>query len=109
MDAWTVRIALVLSVAFVLYWCHANTATAHEFYAGQSSPTGLPCCNNRDCAPVEVRLNEQTVQLEVLLQGRWWPAEDPAWFIGTSPDGSWHGCMMANDQLPRCVWGGAGT
>jgi hypothetical protein len=91
MDTWTVRIAAVLSVAFVLYWCHANTASTHEFYKNRYSPSGASCCNDRDCAPVEVRWNEERMQLEVLLQGRWWPAEDPAWYLGVSPDGSWHG------------------
>lgn len=100
-----IRLAVALAIL-----SGAAPAAAHEWYVNQKSPDGIkPCCNNQDCAPREVRLNMETVTLEIFLEGKWWTADDPRWFLGASPDGSWHGCMLPRDAQPRCVWGGAGT
>ena len=30
---------------------------AHDWYHGMQSPSGIACCNDRDCRPVPYRLN----------------------------------------------------
>ena len=93
-------VAIVLSLL-------SGSVPAHDFYSGQKSPsTGWGCCNEVDCEPREVRLNPDTLELEIFIRDQWWLAQDIRWYLGPSPDGSWHGCMMAQDEEPRCVWGG---
>lgn len=104
-------LGICLSLAF------ANLVNAHEWYSGQVSPTPGPyghrgCCNMVDCRPLverETRFNAQEGQMELYVGGQWWVADDPRWFIGPSPDGSWHACMMKVDREPRCTFGGAGS
>jgi hypothetical protein len=103
---------VLLIIAMALFY-FLGRVEGHEFYADKMSPGfGGACCNEVDCAPLgsdQVRLNEDTGELEIQLRGRWWPAMDPQWYLGDSPDGSWHGCMMPKDQVPRCAWGGMGS
>jgi hypothetical protein len=112
MDWWTrddvwLPWLLILAGAMLALW--AATGEGHEFYADQESPAGQKCCNGVDCAPRPIRFNAETMELEILILDRWWPAVDPRWHLGPSPDGSWHGCMLPRDTQPRCVWGGAGA
>lgn len=100
---------LTLALLVLLLFTSAVTA-AHDWFTGATSPTGgRKCCNDLDCRPVPVRLNQKTGELEVELQHQWWPATDPRWYLGSSPDGSWLGCWWGSDKQPRCVWGGQGS
>lgn len=83
--------------------------SGHAIYSGLTSPDGRKCCNDMDCGPVRTRFNEDSAEVEVYLNGKWWFAFDPRWFIGSSPTGEFHGCMMPTDRIPRCVLGGEGS
>lgn len=102
-------------LVFVLTLLFSSAVTAHDFYRNKSSPTkddngsSRGCCNDKDCASRPVRLNEKTGEIEMNLNGIWWSAMDPRWYLGESPDGSWYGCMMPDDIMPRCSWGGLGS
>ena len=104
----------VAPLAGIMVLAATVSASAHEWYSDQFSPTPSPlgkprsCCSD-DCIPVAARFNFDTGEVEVLINDRWWPAQDPRWFIGDLPDGSWLGCAMAHDRQPRCVWGGTGS
>ena len=103
-----VGVMVLLLIALGSLW---NPVAAHDWYAGQSTPGGLSCCGGHDCRPLkpdEIRLNDHG-EIEVLLRDEWWPALDPQWFIGSSPDGSFHACIAPADWQPRCVFGGFGT
>ena len=102
-------LAIVVIAALPLVF--SPVVSVHDFYTGQQSPQADKgsCCNDVDCAPREVRLNAETGELEIQINGRWWLVTDPHWYLGSSPDGSAHGCMMPRDVIPRCVWLGMGT
>ena len=109
-------VLLMAALAIVAALFLAGSAGgAHEFYAHKFSPSkdengaSRGCCNTRDCAPAPVRMNPATGELELWIDGAWWLAMDPRWYLGSSPDGSWHGCKMPRDDVPRCSWGAAGT
>jgi len=104
--------ACLALVAGILFF---TSASSHEFYANKFSPTkdkngaSRGCCNTRDCAPAPVRINEQTGEIEIFVRDQWWPAMAPSWYVGESPDGSWHGCIAPHDTVLRCSFGAAGT
>lgn len=100
--AWTVLAVALLAIA--------SPAQAHDWFTDKVAPDGQrQCCGGSDCDHRKVRLNKDTGNPEILINGKWWPAMDPRWFLGDSPDGSWSGCQMPGDELPRCVWGGNGA
>ena len=99
---------MIAALALILTMLASSSAAAHEWYTGQRSPSGRECCGAQDCRPTTARLNEQG-ELEVLSNGVWFPAFDPNFYLGPSPDGSWTACQMPSERSPRCVWGAAGT
>jgi hypothetical protein len=50
----------------------ALPAESHEWYAGLRSPSGMPCCNERDCHPVAYRVNHDTGREEIQANGAWY-------------------------------------
>jgi hypothetical protein len=69
-----------------------SPASAHSWYTGLRSPSGIPCCNDRDCRPVDYRLNAQTGHEEVQANGGWYPIEQDKVLAYSSPDGNAHAC-----------------
>lgn len=90
-------------VAIGMVWAYA--AEAHEWYTDLRSPEGLSCCGEKDCEPAQTRMNDGDI--EVLLDGQWWRAMDPRWYITPpSQDGEWHVCRQpTNKPGPRCTVG----
>jgi hypothetical protein len=66
-------VALVL--VLVAPAASALPAESHEWYAGLRSPSGMPCCNERDCHPVAARVNHDTGDEEIQANGAWHPVE----------------------------------
>lgn len=85
-------------------------ASAHDWYTGLKSPTGIPCCAKQDCESAQTRVNVYG-DLEVELDGAWFPAFDERWYLPGSPsqDGEWHVCRGATSSegasVPRCTIG----
>jgi hypothetical protein len=44
-------------------------ADSHEWYTGLRSPSGVLCCNERDCRPVAYRINRDTGREEIQANG----------------------------------------
>ena len=92
----------------------ATPVQAHDWLTGQNSPVPMAggknrgCCNESDCHPREVRVAADG-QIEILIREQWWPATDPRWYLGDSPDGAAWGCMLPSDPFPRCVFLGFGA
>ena len=86
-------------------------ASAHDWYLYEMVPNSVSrfCCGDSDCREREIRFNGETMEIEILINDRWWLATDARWFKGPSPDSQAHGCMLAADREPRCVWVGEGT
>jgi hypothetical protein len=80
------------SVAALLAATFVSPASAHSWYTGLRSPTGIPCCNDRDCRPVDYRLNAQTGHEEIQANGGWFPVEQDKVLAYSSPDGNAHAC-----------------
>lgn len=70
-----------------------TTASAHDWYAGLTSPTGERCCNGLDCEAVDQRYNGQSRQLELGIGGNWYPIESSKLLSVPSPDGQAHACF----------------
>jgi hypothetical protein len=70
----------------------ASPASAHSWYTGLRSPSGIPCCNDRDCRPVDYRLNAQTGREEISANGGWYAVEQDKVLAYSSPDGNAHAC-----------------
>jgi hypothetical protein len=90
----------------------ASPVRAHDWFTDKVAPDGhRSCCGGSDCSVSEVRLNPDTGQEEILLNHKWWPLEDPRWFLGETldPSGAPAGCMMPGDEQPRCTWIGQGA
>jgi hypothetical protein len=105
------RLIIKLFQLSVLCAC-ATPAAAHDLYTGLTSPDGHTCCGGQpggDCSQRPSRITADG-SLEILMEGRWWPATDPRWYLGNPPDGGAgaYGCMMHYDKQPRCVWAGQG-
>lgn len=68
--------SLVVSVAMIVTTAaSAFPAGSHEWYTGLRSPSGMLCCNERDCRPVAYRVNLDTGREEIQANGAWYPVE----------------------------------
>jgi hypothetical protein len=66
MLSWVALILVLVATA-----ASALPAESHEWYAGLRSPSGMPCCNERDCHPVASRVNHDTGREEIqVVPGR---------------------------------------
>ena len=79
----------------------AASATAHDWYTGLLSPSGLECCDDRDCRPVPYRLNAETGREEIEANGKWWPVELDKVLALSMPDGGAHACWDNPRGKPR--------
>ena len=62
----------------------AAQASAHDWYlrrdgAEQREPVLL---RQSDCSSREIRFNAETLEIEILINDRWWLATDERWFRG---------------------------
>jgi len=78
---------------------------AHDWYHGMQSPSGIACCNDRDCRPVPYRLNARDQREEIEANGRWWPVEYDKVLTLPTPDGEAHACWRNPRGRPqfRCI------
>ena len=60
---------VALIVVLVATAASALPAESHGWYAGLRSPSGMPCCNERDCHPVAYRVNHDTGREEIQANG----------------------------------------
>ena len=96
--------AVALAVGLLLR-LHATPAAAHGWYDGLTSPSGLECCDDRDCRPVPYRLNATSGREEIRANGRWWPIEYDKVLNLPTPDGEAHACWRNPRGRPefRCI------
>jgi hypothetical protein len=96
---------IALSVMLVATAACALPAESHEWYAGLRSPSGMPCCNERDCHPVASRVNHDTGREEIQANGAWYPVEYGKVLPLSSPDGGYHACWGNTAGRPnfRCI------
>lgn len=92
--------AAVVSLA-----CAGQAAQAHDWYGGLRSPSGLECCDLRDCRRVAYRLNARDGREEIEANGRWWPVEQDKVLALSTPDGEAHACWRNPRGKPefRCI------
>jgi hypothetical protein len=83
---------MALILVLVATAASALPADSHEWYAGLRSPSGVPCCNERDCHPVAARVNRDTGNEEIQANGAWYPVEYGKVLSFPSPDGGYHAC-----------------
>jgi hypothetical protein len=83
---------VALVVVLVATAASAVNAESHEWYTGLRSPSGAPCCNERDCRPVAYRINRDTGREEIQANGAWYPVEYGKVLPFSSPDGGYHAC-----------------
>jgi hypothetical protein len=81
---------VALIVVLVATAASALSADSHEWYAGLRSPSGMPCCNERDCHRVAARVNRDTGDEEIQANGAWYPVEYGKVLAFSSPDGGYH-------------------
>jgi hypothetical protein len=67
------RLLVALIAVIVAPVAFSVSAVAHEWYTGLRSPSGAPCCNERDCRPVAYRINPDTGREEINANGVWYP------------------------------------
>jgi hypothetical protein len=96
---------VALIVVLVATAAFARPAESHEWYAGLRSPSGMPCCNERDCHPVAYRVNRNTGGEEIQANGAWYPVEYGKVLPFPSPDGGYHACWGNAAGRPnfRCI------
>ena len=96
--------ALWLAAGLIL-GLQADGAGAHDWYDGLTSPSGLACCDERDCRPVPYRLDGATGHEEIKANGRWWPVEYDKVLNLPTPDGEAHACWRNPRGRPefRCI------
>ena len=96
---------MALIVVLVATAASALPAESHGWYAGLRSPSGMPCCNERDCHPVASRVNHDTGREEILANGAWYPVEYGKVLSFPSPDGGYHACWGNATGRPnfRCI------
>ena len=96
---------VALIVVLVATAASALPAESHGWYAGLRSPSGMPCCNERDCRPVASRVNHDTGREEILANGAWYPVEYGKVLSFPSPDGGYHACWGNATGRPnfRCI------
>ena len=82
-----------------------SPARAHDWYQGLHSPSGIECCDVRDCRPVPYRLNAGSGHEEIEANGRWWPVEQDKVLALSTPDGEAHACWRNPRGRPefRCI------
>jgi len=83
------RACLALALPVLLT---AGQAHAHDWFEGLLSPHGVPCCGENDCRAVPYRLNAETGQEEVEVNGQWWPVDPDKVPAFTPPDGKVYAC-----------------
>jgi hypothetical protein len=93
------------ALAIGLTLAAAAPAGAHDWYRGLVSPSGLECCDERDCRPVPYRLNAEAGREEIEANGRWWPVEHDKVLVLPTPDGDAHACWANPRGKPefRCI------
>jgi hypothetical protein len=89
------------TLAIGLTLAAAAPAGAHDWYKGLLAPSGIQCCDDRDCRPVPYRLNAKTGREEVEANGRWWPVELDKVLALSTPDGGAHACWDNPRGKPR--------
>ena len=82
------RLALCVALAIIFVGALANIVWGqqsehsqfHQFYATQTTDSGMGCCGDNDCWPMEARVDEQgNLQLHVVIGTRdEWVTPDPA-------------------------------
>ena len=94
-----------LVVVLVAIAASASPADSHDWYTGLRSPSGAPCCNERDCRPVAYRINRVTGREEIQANGAWYPVEYDKVLPFSSPDGGYHACWGNAAGRPnfRCI------
>jgi hypothetical protein len=99
------RSLVVLVAMIVATAASASPAGSHEWYTGLRSPSGAPCCNERDCRPVAYRINRDTGREEIQANGAWYPVEYNKVLPFSSPDGGYHACWGNAVGSPdfRCI------
>lgn len=99
------RSLVVLVAMIVATAASAFPADSHEWYMGLRSPSGAPCCNERDCRPVDYRINRDTGREEIQANGAWYPVEYDKVLPFSSPDGGYHACWGNAAGRPdfRCI------
>jgi hypothetical protein len=99
------RSLVVLVVMIVATLASALPASSHEWYTGLRSPSGMLCCNERDCRPVAYRVNHDTGREEIQANGAWYPVEYDKVLPFSSPDGNYHACWGNAVGKPdfRCI------
>jgi hypothetical protein len=98
--------ALVAPVAVVVATAASTLpARSHDWYTGLRSPSGVTCCNERDCRPVAYRVNRVTGREEIQANGAWYPVEYDKVLPFSSPDGGYHACWAYPVGRPvfRCI------
>ena len=89
------------TLAIGLTLAAAAPAGAHDWYKGLLAPSGIQCCDDRDCRPVPYRLNAKIGREEVEANGRWWPVELDKVLALSTPDGGAHACWDNPRGKPR--------
>jgi hypothetical protein len=82
----------------------SSPAAAHEndWYGSLRSPTGIPCCSNKDCRRLDACTLPDGKQ-GVAANGGCWPIPYDKVLPGlSSPDGEMHGCFPNSAGKP--VW-----
>jgi hypothetical protein len=99
------RLVGILIAMIVAPAAFSVPASAHEWYTGMRSPDGTPCCNERDCHPVEYRINPDTGREEINANGTWHPVDYDKVLPFSSPDGASHACWgeAAGRPVFRCI------
>ena len=99
------RSLVVLVAMIVATAASTSPAGSHEWYTGLRSPSGAPCCNERDCRPVAYRINRDTGLEEIQANGTWYPVEYDKVLPFSSPDGGYHACWGDAVGRPdfRCI------
>ena len=77
----------------------AGPAAAHEWFDGLRTPDGMPC-GQEDCRAVPYRLNGETGQEEVEVNGRWWPVDPGKLLALPAPDGHAYACWSPGPDHP---------
>jgi hypothetical protein len=85
-------LSVALIVVLVATAASALPVESHEWYTGLRSPSGMPCCNERDCHPVASRVKHDTGREEIQAIGAWYPVEYGKVLPFSSPDGGYHAC-----------------
>jgi hypothetical protein len=96
---------IIVLIAMIVAPVVSVPASAHEWYSGLRSPSGVACCNERDCRPVPARVNPRTRREEIWANGAWYPIEYDKVLPFSSPDGGYHACWAYPVGRPvfRCI------